>query len=101
MTVSDGVAVGAITGLAGFCGWLVKRMASAYFDHIPKQTEAMQQMADASKKLVDRFELHDEASAQAHTDASKTQKQVCRSLKAVCAALSKEPGSSNGKATRS
>jgi len=76
MTVPDTVILGSISALAGYFAWQNRQIVTSYFQHIPRQTEALENLA---RKLDE----HDRLSAEAHKDNCSAMREVTRVLKSM------------------
>ena len=76
MTVPDTVILGSISALAGYFAWQNRQIVTSYFQHIPRQTEALENLAR-------KFDEHDRLSAEAHKDNCSAMREVTRVLKSM------------------
>ena len=88
MTVPDASAVGAIVGVTGFCGYLVKRIADSYFTHIATQTVILDRIVNDQRNHSD-FTV----SAQVlNTEAHRQQAEILRDVSATLTRLNGKRG---------
>jgi len=77
-----------VTALVTHAVWINRKVANTFFEEVRKIRPDLQ-------KLQQSQNTHDQASADAHKEAAKAQKAICKSLTRVCAVLA-EPNGKNG-----